>query len=43
MPEAIFERNFPISGIVIYDASDLLWILEWPRDKVQLNVYVKAN
>ena len=37
---AISERNCPIPDTVIYDISALLWVLNWPSDK--LHVYVDS-
>ena len=36
----ISERNCPISDTMIYDVSELLWVITWPSGK--LRVYVNA-
>ena len=34
----VSERNSPIQNTIIYDVSALLWVINWPIDK--LHVYV---
>ena len=42
MQVTISERSSPIPDTVIYDVSALLWVIEWPSEKVQLSVYIRA-
>ena len=36
----VSERNCPVQNTIIYDVSALLWVINWPLDK--LHVYVDA-
>ena len=38
LQETVSERNCRIQNIILYDVSALLWVINWPLDK--LHVYV---